>query len=336
MTMLSKNQRETLRSFVVEYNNKCLSEIQSTLLRMRLPTPQEFNDCLQDSQVLIGLLGKNSAGEIDIDEKLIAHIKRSVIHTRRDRALANEVRGGQTFNKELREAIDQELKPISAVTESRWFRETVAMKPVRLGDMVSIQVAEQRLTDEGSLTQLPREYDEKFGILLAPALFQPDLSYYRLTCELRSSSVCVAYIDIDNFKEFNTTYGNPMVDRDILPRFMTALEAHLYFHGNAYRHGGDEYVALMPNTSCAKAALLFQEFQRVLRSVEYIGVEQGPTVSIGICEITEDCALTGHEIEVKAANAMVAAKEKGKNCIATMVDPNYDDTPIDYLRDQGE
>ena len=52
--------------------------------------------------------------------------------------------------------------------------------------------------------------------------------------------------NIDKFKDFNTKYGETQIDVRLLPRFMAALEAHVYSRGFAYRFGGDEYVVLLP------------------------------------------------------------------------------------------
>ena len=98
------------------------------------------------------------------------------------------------------------------------------------------------------LTIQERAYDEKFQLLHAPTLFLPDLSYYRTICELRAVPVSVAYIDIDDFKSFNTRYGETQVDRDVLPRFMGTLEAHLFFHSFAQHIllSGDESLPRFP------------------------------------------------------------------------------------------
>ena len=52
--------------------------------------------------------------------------------------------------------------------------------------------------------------------------------------------LAVAFLDIDDFKRFNSDYGETKVDRNLLTRFMQVLEAHVYHHGFAYRQGGKE------------------------------------------------------------------------------------------------
>ena len=126
----------------------------------------------------------------------------------------------------------------------------------------------------------------------------------------------IAYLDIDKFKDFNTEYGEPRIDRDLLPRFMNILEGHVFSAGHAYRYGGDEYVVTLPNMAPQDAAYFLSNFQIKLRDAKYFDIDKDPTVSIGICEINESCYLTDHETEEKAAAAKDFAKSHGRNCIA--------------------
>ena len=80
--------------------------------------------------------------------------------------------------------------------------------------------------------------------------------------DLRGTCTTVAFLDIDNFKTFNTEYRETTVDRNILPRFMQLLDAHFKFHGHAYRQGGDEYLAIIPGLS-PQFALAFLDELRV-------------------------------------------------------------------------
>lgn len=161
-----------------------------------------------------------------------------------------------------------------------------------------------------------RIFDDKFHILHPASLFKPDLKYYRATCGLRGAPVVVAFLDIDDFKTFNTEFGALEVDRNLLPVFMGELEAHLYARGYGYKFGGDEYVVLLPNCSGEAAKTLMVEFQNKLTEVDYVSINRNPTVSIGIFEILDNCNLTDQQSLEKAESAKNKAKKlNGKSGI---------------------
>ena len=332
MASFSMTDRATLRPYAISYNNWLADTIDRPVQQTLRSRPPELVETFKDLKRLMEWLGNTHDEEMDLDGKLTAILKRSIILTRRHRALIKEQRSRLTFNRGIREFLDEELRPVSAIMERDWFRETDAARPVRLTDFLSIQHAEQLLSKPAPLTLQDRAYDEKFQLLLAPALILPDLSYYRTRCELRAVPVSVAFIDIDEFKSVNTRYGEPRVDRDVLSHFMTALEAHLFSHGYAYRHGGDEFVAILPNTSCSQAKDLILIFQKKLETLEYFEVEERLRISVGIIEVTEDCPLTDHEVVERAADAKKFAKRKGGNCISIVTGPNYGDGDVQLVR----
>ena len=163
----------------------------------------------------------------------------------------------------------------------------------------------------------PRQYDEKFHILQAPQLFLPDLTYFRARCDDRETPLAIAFVDIDDFKKFNTSHGETKVDRNVLPRFMQTIEAHLFHHGFAYRQGGDEYLILLPSLSRPLAVAFLDELRRKLADLAYPDVKEKTTVSIGLCIVDADCPLTDRELRGRANGAKQFAKENGRNCIAT-------------------
>lgn len=203
----------------------------------------------------------------------------------------------------------------------------------RLTDYLTIQQIERHYIRQ---PQPQREYDEKFHILQAPHQFLPDLSHYRYECELRGTSVIVAQVDIDNFKHFNTKYGHVTVDRRILPDFMRLLESHVYSHGYAYRHGGDEYALVLPSLDYNLAIDFLDSLRRKIASLRYRGIDEHTTVSIGFCYIDPDSYLTEREAEERANKAMNHAKDPGgKNCVAGFPTGQYDDAALSVLAPRG-
>jgi diguanylate cyclase (GGDEF)-like protein len=196
-----------------------------------------------------------------------------------------------------------------------WFENWPTERMLRLTDFLSLRAATDTLGDALILPE--RQFDEKFGILQAPSLLQRDLAYYRRQCELRESSLAVAYLDIDHFKEnFNTPYGETVIDRNVLPRFMMCIEAFVFGRGHAYRYGGDEYAVLLLGFGQKAAEDALDELRLRLERLKYQGVDANTTVSIGLCVDDPDCYLTNVEIVKRAEEAKNVAKKEGRNRIA--------------------
>ena len=122
----------------------------------------------------------------------------------------------------------------------------------------------------------------------------------------------VAFIDIDEFKVlFNSRHGETKVDRNVLPRFMRSLEAHVAFHGQAYRQGGDEYMILLPGMSRELAITFLDELRHKQAALDYPDVEERTTISVGLCVADPDCPLTDRELREKANAAEAFAKHAG-------------------------
>jgi diguanylate cyclase (GGDEF)-like protein len=269
---------------------------------------QELNGILQ------AFYGRSApSGPLVMDEKYASAIKCIVLAERRLVAARVE-QGKESFtDPAVRRLIEQRLVCFDSLMGKSWFTNAIPLLIPKLADYLTIERAEET----ASIDLKARSYDEKFHILQAPWLFTKDLRYYRSRCEMRNVPLAVAYIDIDDFKAFNTNYGNPIVDLYLLPRFMRAIEGQLFCCGHGYRYGGDEYVVILPNSDAAKTVELFKSLRTKLASLEYQTIGERPTVSIGFCVIDPDCYLTEREIEEKAAKAKDYAKTHGKNCVAT-------------------
>lgn len=254
-------------------------------------------------------------------------LKSVVVHQRR--ALATEIDGPRqrTGNREAIRFLEKELRVLDKIVQTSWFSPAQPARLPRLTDFLSVRFAEQALGDSTELA--PRIYDEKFGILEAPALFLSDLSCYRRRCRLRRVPICVGYLDIDDFKGFNSKYGETRVDRDLLPAFMELLEARAFGHGHAYRFGGDEYIVLLPNMDRAWATDFVRRFQDKLSGLSLPGIDAPPTVSAGLCPVGPDCFLTDREVQERANRAKNHAKAAGKNTVAAYRGDLYRDADIE-------
>ena len=203
------------------------------------------------------------------------------------------------------------------------------MRIPRLTDFLTIQEAEEALSGRGQIDLGERLFDEKFKFLLSPSLVADDMKKIRLRCSLRDVPMSVAFVDIDDFKHFNVEYTEPVVDEIVLPSFMSALEAHVFGRGYAYRQGGDEYLVICPNLTAGQTGLLFSEFQEKLQELELPGVSEKISVSVGVCTALPECELTDRELVRFASKAKQVAKERGKHRVVGYTGPTYDQEPVD-------
>ncbi len=307
-------QTKILRDCVARFRTTFGAEVVDIVREhMRGFEPPEVREVIEELQVVSSQLGRGSkkSSVHPIHARLL---KRLIINQRREFARAAEGPRHMTAHRGAIRFLERETAVLETMMASPWFLEVTPAKVPHLTDFMSIRYAEEALG--GTLELAAREYDEKFHILEAPTLLLPDLAYYRARCALRSCGVAVAYVDVDDFKSYNTRYSETRVDRDLLPTLMEAIEAQVFAHGHAYRFGGDEYAMLLPNIERAAAIRFLQELQARLAATEYVGIEAPPTVSIGLCHVPVDCPLTDAEVIERANLAERFAKGQRKGSIA--------------------
>ena len=127
------------------------------------------------------------------------------------------------------------------------------------------------------------------------------------------SSYTVAFIDIDDFKSINDTYGHAYGDKvlvDFGKQFTETLEGD-YLVG---RLGGEEF-ALVIETDASSMQKQMEALRRVIAhsKVPYHTTPFGYTISIGIFENQTPESLTIDDALSRADQALYRAKQLGKN-----------------------
>ncbi|MGL5259580.1 MAG: GGDEF domain-containing protein [Lachnospiraceae bacterium] len=121
---------------------------------------------------------------------------------------------------------------------------------------------------------------------------------------------CAIMIDIDNFKEYNDTYGH-FVGDEFLSCFGNAmLELERKFNIKFYRYGGEEIAAFLWD-HLKDEQLKIAEVIR--HTVESLIIEHKRTVSIGYVDYTEFNILNIENAIKLADIALYSAKNNGRN-----------------------
>ena len=126
-------------------------------------------------------------------------------------------------------------------------------------------------------------------------------------------NISLIMLDIDDFKEFNDTFGHPQGDR-VLRAVSAIIRANLRDIDIAARYGGEEFVVLLPETELDGAAAVAE---RIRTTVEEYRLEEGAqrafrTVSVGVATFPGDANTASRLLEL-ADQAMYRAKRAGKN-----------------------
>ncbi|MES2947663.1 MAG: GGDEF domain-containing protein [Pseudomonadota bacterium] len=128
----------------------------------------------------------------------------------------------------------------------------------------------------------------------------------------RGHSLALLIMDLDHFKAVNDTHGHQRGDR-VLVDFVNRVNDLLRRPDQLARFGGEEFVALLPETTLEEALGVAE---RIRAACALPSAEPACTVSIGVTtnRMANDSADT---LIARADSAMYKAKTKGRNRVET-------------------
>ena len=118
--------------------------------------------------------------------------------------------------------------------------------------------------------------------------------------------------DIDLFKRINDNYGHLAGDK-VLKIIAKSLQVNLRDTDFIARFGGEEFVALMPETSCEEAKIVAEKLRKKIENSPF-NFKKEPvqiTISFGISEFSKGD--TANDVFERADKALYKAKENGRN-----------------------
>jgi len=128
----------------------------------------------------------------------------------------------------------------------------------------------------------------------------------------------VAFIDVDNFKTINDTFGHTTGDA-VLRAIAINIKSHLRKTDIVARVGGDEFVMLLPETNAQTAPVVIFNMQSAL--LNEMNESGWPiTFSIGVLTLSAP-PITVDEVLGRADKLMYIVKNSGKNNIQYAIHP---------------
>ncbi|HXG26999.1 MAG TPA: GGDEF domain-containing protein [Candidatus Binatia bacterium] len=125
---------------------------------------------------------------------------------------------------------------------------------------------------------------------------------------------CLVMLDLDDLKAINDRYGHAVGDT-VLRGVAEIVRNGVRKIDTPARYGGDEFVALLPETDPTGGWVLAEKIRLTVAEQGLPGIDNGPTVSIGVVTYPTD-GRSADALLVSADRAMYASKRGGKNRVA--------------------
>jgi diguanylate cyclase len=124
--------------------------------------------------------------------------------------------------------------------------------------------------------------------------------------------LCVALLDIDDFKRLNDTLGHQVGDQALI-HLCTVIKEALRPSDSVARYGGEEFVIILPEISLEEAATTVERLQRELTKKFFLHENDRVLVTFSAGVAQRGVDEPQEEVIGRADKAMYQAKHTGKN-----------------------
>jgi diguanylate cyclase (GGDEF)-like protein len=136
--------------------------------------------------------------------------------------------------------------------------------------------------------------------------------------ERNGYQLAIALIDIDHFKQINDTAGHAAGDA-ALRQIVEVISGRLRSYDFFGRFGGDEFLLVLPQTSCDDALRIAERMKHAVSGLAVSGFALPISLSIGLTFATP--GETAISMLARADMALYNAKRAGRNCIRILLEP---------------
>ncbi|MBA1149090.1 diguanylate cyclase [Ectothiorhodospiraceae bacterium WFHF3C12] len=128
------------------------------------------------------------------------------------------------------------------------------------------------------------------------------------------TSLSLLLIDVDNFKQFNDTYGHPAGDH-VLATLATVMRRSVRGEDLGFRYGGEEFTVLLPQCDATGAYSIADRLREAFRATYHAVGDSGNYLSVSIGGAQYEPEEDPRQFVHRADQALYRAKRQGKNCV---------------------
>jgi two-component system cell cycle response regulator len=147
-----------------------------------------------------------------------------------------------------------------------------------------------------------------------------DLDLLQARAQRYGHSYAVALCDVDRFKLYNDHYGHLAGDA-VLKRVAEAIAGQRRSGDTAYRYGGEEFLAILPEQTLEAATAAADRLRTAVEELRIPHKGNEPpgivTLSVGVAAISTGDTTDADKLLQQADDALYRAKEAGRNRVAS-------------------
>jgi diguanylate cyclase (GGDEF)-like protein len=188
--------------------------------------------------------------------------------------------------------------------------------------MIGVIETLQDITEQKRAEQNLRDREDKYRVMsITDSLtslynsrhFYDQVDFETIRAKRYGRPLSLLMLDLDNFKKINDTDGHLEGDR-VLEVISNVIKSNLRNTDTAYRYGGEEFTALLPETGIGSAISVAERLRQDIANTTLTtasGSVITVTVSIGVTEY--DSPEIVQSFVRRADDGVYEAKRKGKN-----------------------
>ena len=176
-----------------------------------------------------------------------------------------------------------------------------------MGLLIKLHNLEVKMRDLATYDGLTRVMSRKAFLTTSESLHQ--------LIKREQSSLAMLYLDIDDFKKVNDTYGHSIGD-EVLKSFGSILDKNKRESDIVGRLGGEEFAFILPKTNAEGAIQFADNLRNTVNNqcLKYDDVTIKYAVSIGVSVFNNNNQVSLDELTKQSDEALYLAKNSGKNC----------------------
>jgi len=185
---------------------------------------------------------------------------------------------------------------------------------ISANDIRAMQVFFERIFSNAQRYEklLQHSMKDRLTQLLNKAVFRKCLEEEIFRCSCFGLSFCLVFLDIDNFKYINDTFGHLVGDK-VLCEVSKILQASVRKKDIVARFGGDEFVILLPGMLPGEETVVLDRLLHEVENVENIE-NYKINISYGTAYYPQDGITAEKLIETADKRMYQNKKNEGGNC----------------------